>query len=100
MTRSQCYTVFVSILSRECNVKNVTITLEESVADWARIHAAKHNTSVSRMLGQMLAEKMAQEDSYAQAMQAWFNRPMFALSNGEEKPYGNREELNVRPRYR
>jgi hypothetical protein len=49
-------------------VKNVTIVLDEKVADWARVEAAKRRTSVSRMLGEMLAEKMRQEDSYEKAM--------------------------------
>jgi hypothetical protein len=39
-------------------MKNVTIVLDERVADWARIEAAKRRTSVSRMVGEMLAEKM------------------------------------------
>jgi hypothetical protein len=33
-------------------VKNVTILLDEPVADWARIEAAKRRTSVSRMVGE------------------------------------------------
>jgi len=39
-------------------MKNVTITLEEEVARWARIMAAKENTSVSRLVGELLREKM------------------------------------------
>ena len=35
-------------------MKNVTITLDEKVARWARIRAAELNTSVSRLLGGML----------------------------------------------
>ncbi len=50
-------------------MKNVTITVEEPVLEWARIEAAKRNSSVSRMVGEMLAEKMRQEDAYARAMQ-------------------------------
>jgi len=49
-------------------MKNVTITVEDSVLDWARIEAARRGSSVSRMVGEMLAEKMRQEDAYAQAM--------------------------------
>jgi len=49
-------------------VKNVTVVLDEKVADWARIEAARRRTSVSRMLGEMLAEKMRQEDAYEKAM--------------------------------
>lgn len=49
-------------------MKNVTITMEDGVADWARIEAAKRNTSVSRLVGEMLAEKMRRDDSYGAAM--------------------------------
>jgi hypothetical protein len=49
-------------------VKNITIVLEEKVADWARVEAAKRRTSVSRMLGEILAEKMRREDAYGKAM--------------------------------
>jgi hypothetical protein len=37
----------------------VTVTLEEDVAQWARIEAARQNTSVSRMLGALLKERMS-----------------------------------------
>lgn len=49
-------------------MKNVTITVEDGVLEWARIEAARRGSSVSRMVGEMLAEKMRQEDAYAQAM--------------------------------
>jgi hypothetical protein len=35
----------------------VTVTLEEDVAQWARIEAARRDTSVSRLLGSMLKER-------------------------------------------
>ncbi|MFT4242920.1 MAG: CopG family transcriptional regulator [Acidovorax sp.] len=49
-------------------MKNVTITVEDSALEWARIEAAKRNTSVSRLVGEMLAEKMRRDDAYGQAM--------------------------------
>jgi predicted HicB family RNase H-like nuclease len=42
-------------------MKNVTITLDEEVARWARIKAATQETSVSRLVGEILKEKMEQE---------------------------------------
>jgi hypothetical protein len=39
-------------------LRNVTVTLEEDVAPWARIEAAKRDTSASRLLGEMLKERM------------------------------------------
>lgn len=64
-TRIQCKIQFM---------KNVTITVEESALEWARIEAAKRNSSVSRLVGEILAEKMRQEDAYAQAMRGWLGK--------------------------
>ena len=52
-------------------MKNVTVTMEDAVADWARLEAAKRNTSVSRMVGELLSEKMRHDDAYARAMREW-----------------------------
>jgi hypothetical protein len=41
-------------------MKNVTITLDEEVARWARICVAKQDTSLSRLVGELLREKMRQ----------------------------------------
>jgi hypothetical protein len=49
-------------------MKNVTVTMEDSVADWARMEAARRNTSVSRLVGELLAEKMRHDDAYERAM--------------------------------
>ena len=43
-------------------LRNVTVTLEEEVAQWARIEAARRNTSVSRLLGALLKERMSIND--------------------------------------
>ena len=49
-------------------LRNVTVTLEEDVAQWARIEAARHDTSVSRLLGALLKERIsAQGGSAAEA---------------------------------
>ena len=49
-------------------MKNVTVTMEDAVADWARMEAARRNTSVSRLVGEILAEKMRRDDAYDRAM--------------------------------
>ncbi len=49
-------------------MKNVTVTMEDEVADWARIEAARRDTSVSRLVGEMLAEKMRGDVRYERAM--------------------------------
>ncbi len=52
-------------------MKNVTITVDDAALEWARIEAAKRNTSVSRLVGEMLADKMRHDDAYARAMHEW-----------------------------
>ena len=70
-------------------MKNVTVTMEDSVADWARLEAARRNTSVSRLVGEMLAEKMRRTDRYARAMnEALKFRPVEF-----ERPYLTRDEI-------
>lgn len=49
-------------------MKNVTVTMEDSVAEWARLEAARRNTSVSRLVGEMRAGKMRRSDSHERAM--------------------------------
>ena len=48
-------------------MKNVTITVEDATLEWVRIEAAKRNTSVSRLVGEMLTDKMQFDDAYARA---------------------------------
>jgi hypothetical protein len=45
-------------------LKNVTITVEEDALRWARKEAAEKNTSVSKLVGKMLEDKMRQTDEY------------------------------------
>jgi hypothetical protein len=51
-------------------VKNITITMEDDVAEWVRIEAAKRNASISRLVGEWVGESMRQQDAYEQAMRA------------------------------
>ncbi len=48
-------------------LRNVTITLSEEVARWARKKAAEENTSVSRLVGRMLQDQMRASDEYWKA---------------------------------
>jgi plasmid stability protein len=73
-------------------MKNVTITLDEEVARWARIRAAENNTSVSRLVGEMLREKMLAEKSYPIAMDHYLSQPPEALKDPAAK-YPTRKEL-------
>ena len=78
-------------------MKNVTITVEEPVLEWVRIEAAKRNSSVSRLVGEMLAEKMQHEDAYEQAMREALKFDAWGVSDG---PYLTRDEMYDRARFR
>jgi len=58
-----CYTEFV--------LKNLTITVSEDAARWARRKAADENTSVSKLVGRMLENQMRATDEYWQAYEKW-----------------------------
>ena len=75
-------------------MKNVTVTMDDKVADWARMEAARRNTSVSRLIGEMLAEKMQHDDAYERAMNDWLSRERTWKSNGEHYP--TREQTHDR----
>ncbi len=52
-------------------LKNVTITLSEEVAHWARRRAAEENISVSRLVGRTLENQMRLSDEYWRAYRQW-----------------------------
>ena len=78
-------------------LRNVTVTLEEKVAQWARIEAARQDTSVSRLLANILKERMQEKDSYEAAMRRALARKPFPTSDGK---YLTREEVHDRTRFR
>jgi hypothetical protein len=52
-------------------MKNITITLDEQAAAWARVQAAERNMSLSRYVGEMLREKMRHSREYEAAYRAF-----------------------------
>jgi len=76
-------------------VRNVTITLAEEVAQWARVWAARHNSSVSRLVGEMLQKMMLEENGYEAAMQEYLSREP-AVINRQGRPYPARQDLHER----
>lgn len=52
-------------------LRNITITLSEEVAHWARKRAAEENTSVSRLVGRLLENQMRLSDEYWRAYRQW-----------------------------
>ena len=76
-------------------MKNVTVLLDDEVARWARVWAARHNTSVSKMLGELLAERMKEETGYEAAMKRFLSRRPTRLKQQGER-YPHRDELHER----
>ena len=70
-------------------MKNVTVTMDDSVADWARMEAARRKTSMSRLVGEMLAERMRRTDRYERAMREALKFRSIAF----EGPYLTRDEI-------
>jgi len=79
------------------NLRNITLTLEEKVARWARVEAAKEDVSVSRFLAGILKQRMAAQDDYTKAMRRALARKPFLKTDGR---YLSREEAHDRSRLR
>ena len=91
-----CYTRFV--------LKNVTVTVEEEALRWARIRAAEQNISLSRYVGELLSEEMANTakereaisrstEAYRTAYEEWKRIPRMVLDAANRL---TREEANER----
>lgn len=78
-------------------MKNVTITLDEDVARWTQVHAAKQSISVSRWVGEMLRERMLLEESYRASMSQFFSIKPRRLRADPATRYPSRAELYDRP---
>jgi len=75
-------------------MKNMTITVKEDVAQWARVWAAKNGTSVSRIVGELLEKMMMEEDGYRTAQMSYLSRKPNVIS--KSGPYPSRDELHAR----
>jgi hypothetical protein len=87
----------VTLVVMKAKLRNVTVTLEEKVARWARVEAARQDTSVSRLLADILKERMREKDSYERAMREALARKPFLKTDGQ---YLSREEVHDRARLR
>jgi hypothetical protein len=80
-------------------VKNVTITLDEKAAAWARKHAARNDISLSRYIGELLEKTMRESREYERAMRQYLARGPAPLKPGRAR-YPLREKLYDRGRLR
>ncbi len=75
-------------------MRNVTVTLDDETARWARLEAARRDVSVSRLLRDLVRHEMTGHESYDAAMARFLSRPVQAISSGERYP--SRESLHDR----
>ncbi len=75
-------------------MRNVTVTLDEETAKWARIEAARRDMSVSGFIRQLMRERMGGQIAYPGAMSRYLSRAGSNLSEGGNYPA--REELHDR----
>lgn len=75
-------------------MKNITTTVEDEVARWARVWAARSETSLSRLVSERLRCRMREDQGYEQAMQRYLAVQPTPLKAGGRYP--KREELHER----
>ena len=74
-------------------MRNLTISLDERVARWARVAAAERDVSVSRFVSDLLRARMEEDEAYAAAKQrSMARRPRRLKAPGDEYP--SRDELH------
>jgi hypothetical protein len=72
--------------------RNVTIKISDEAILWARRKAVEENTSLSRLIGEMLERQMRLTDEYWRAFDHWkSSRPLAAVGAGQRL---SREELH------
>ena len=77
-------------------LKNVTIALDEETARWVRVEAAKRDSSVSKLLGEILRVEMRREAQYKAARRTYLaQEPGVHRSASQPLPF--REDLHARP---
>jgi hypothetical protein len=74
--------------------RNITIKISEQAAMWARRKAAEENTSVSRLVGDMLERQMRLTDEYWRAFEDWKSKRPLASAGAVERL--SREETHER----
>ena len=75
--------------------RNVTITLDEETARWARVEAARRDLSVSRFVGDLLRESMDSRTAREDARERFFARGPY-LTSGPGRDLPSRDELHDR----
>jgi hypothetical protein len=80
-------------------MKNVTITMPEKLARWARVKAAEQDKSLSRFVADALETLMNGADSREEFLKTFRSiKPVRLRARGEKRP--TREELYDRKLFR
>lgn len=77
-------------------VKNITITLDEDTARWARITAAEREISVSRYVSELVEKDLRHSREYEEGMRRYLLKGPFKELTGPPQRYATREELHDR----
>jgi hypothetical protein len=78
-------------------MRNVTISLDEDTARWARVRAAEEDKSLSRFIAELLEKERCQGDAYTAAMERFFSVAPRVLRDDPSVLYPSRKELYDRP---
>lgn len=80
-------------------MKNVTITLDEKTAAWARRSAARRNISLARFVGELLERTMRESREYERAMRQYLSQNPVPMKRLRAR-YPSRDKLYDRSRLR
>ncbi|MCK6527880.1 DUF6364 family protein [Myxococcota bacterium] len=75
-------------------MKDITISVDENVARWAKVWAAQHDSSISKLVGELLKKCMIEESGYDEAMRDFFDSPGWSFH--ESPRYPTRDEVHDR----
>jgi hypothetical protein len=75
-------------------MRNVTVTLDEETALWARLEAARRDISVSSLIRQLLTDRMGGQVAFEGAKTRYLARSGSRLS--KDGIYPSREQLHDR----
>ena len=76
-------------------MKNVTISMDEDTAEWARIEAARAGRSVSSFIGQQMSRLRGGSGGFEAGIAAFLSTPKARMSDGGRT--FNRSEIYDRP---
>lgn len=81
-------------------MRNITITIDEATAAWARLRAASRGMSVSRFVGELLQSQMDGHSDYDEAMRRYLAKKPVPLRETTGERYPTRDETHDRARLR